>query len=460
VPDSITMQLQPHANNVDAVFQRLAARADQALLWTPEGETRTSEILELAQKHEAALSKAGVEAGSICAFVGDYDKNTVSLFLALAAKRAIAVPFTEGTSKERDLLASEAGVQFWIDPVHFTVSPVLQKALVPNALVRSLISAGHPGLVVFTSGSTGKPKAILHDVDRVAAKFMTPRPARRMIMFLLMDHFGGFNTLMSVLANDGVGVCPAARTPLAVCEAIAGGKADLLPTTPTFLGMLIASGLLKEHDLTSINLVTYGAEPMPQTTLKRMRELLPSAEFKQTYGLSELGVLRSASPDQDSLWLKIGGPGFETRLVDGTLHIRSASNMLGYLNAPNPIDSEGWMNTGDLVEERDGLIRFLGRKSEVINVGGQKVLPTEIEDVLLEADLVVGAAVHSVPHALLGRAIVARIALARPEDLKALTDRLRNHCRERLQKYKIPMRFEIVEAQTLATARAKKNRNQ
>jgi acyl-CoA synthetase (AMP-forming)/AMP-acid ligase II len=198
---------------------------------------------------------------------------------------------------------------------------------------------------------------------------------------------------------------------------------------------------------------------MPPATLARMREILPNAEFKQTYGLSELGVLRSSSPDQGSLWLKIGGEGFETRIVEGQLHVRSISNMLGYLNAPTPIDDEGWMNTGDLVEEKEGLIRFLGRRSEIINVGGQKVLPSEIEDVLLEAEGVAGAVVQGVPHPLLGQAVAARVALTRPEALKVLTQRLREHCRERLQKYKVPMRFEIVSADSITTPRAKKNRN-
>jgi acyl-coenzyme A synthetase/AMP-(fatty) acid ligase len=384
----------------------------------------------------------------------------VAIFLALASLRAIAVPFTAGTAAEQQGLAREAAVEFWIDPPTGMAHRVAETPSSTHALVSSLVEKGHPGLIVFTSGSTGKPKAILHDIDRVASKFVAPRPSRRMVMFLLIDHFGGFNTLMSVLANDGVGICPGARTPVGVCEAIAAGQADLLPTTPTFLGMMIASGLWKDHDLSSITMVTYGAEPMPPATLMRMRQILPRAEFKQTYGLSELGVLRSASPDQDSLWLKVGGEGFETRIVDGQLHIRSASNMLGYLNAPSPIDDEGWMNTGDLVEEKDGLIRFLGRRSEVINVGGQKVLPTEIEDVLLEAEAIVAAVVHAVPHPLLGQAIVARVALARAEDHKMLTERLREHCRGRLQKYKVPMRFEVVGTDVLSTARAKKNRRQ
>lgn len=447
------------ATHVTMVFKRLSARGNGLLLVTAHGEVTASTVLERASTLAQGLHGSGIKPGSVCAFEGDFGFETVALFLALASLGAIAVPFSSGAVSERDDLAAIAGVEWWIEPITGAVRRAETGHDAPHALVSALVESGHPGLIVFTSGSTGKPKAILHDLDRVASKFATQRPGRRMVMFLLMDHFGGFNTLMSVLANGGVGVCPADRSPLAICEAVARGKADLLPTTPTFLGMLIASGLWRAHDLSSVRLVTYGAEPMPPATLARMREILPDSEFKQTYGLSELGVLRSTSPDQGSLWLKIGGDGFETRIVDGQLHIRSASNMLGYLNAPTPIDAEGWMNTGDIVEEREGLVRFLGRRSEVINVGGQKVLPTEIENVLLEAPGVAAAAAQGVPHPLLGQAVVARVALTAPEDAKDLSIRLREHCRTRLQKYKVPMRYEIVTTDSLATPRAKKNRN-
>jgi len=78
--------------------------------------------------------------------------------------------------------------------------------------------------------------------------------------------------------------------------------------------------------------------------------------------------------------------------------------------------------------------------------------------VLLEADGIAAAVVRATPHPLLGQAVVARVAPIMPEDVKALTDRLRAHCRARMQKYKVPMRFEIVPVEALSTQRAKKNR--
>lgn len=443
--------------NIKMVFARLAARSQDALLATEEGEVSAADLLTQADALEQRLRANGVGASSICAFEGDYGPDTVAAFLALMRIGAVVVPFSTGAVAERDELAAIANIEWWLDPRSGRLRH-RETSEARHELVDWLAALKHPGLIVFTSGSTGKPKAILHDIDRIASKFVEKRPGWRMVMFLLMDHFGGFNTLMSVLANDGIGVCLSDRSPRSVCAAIDRDAAELLPATPTFLGMLIASGLWREYDLSSIRLVTYGAEPMPPVTLARMREILPQAQFKQTYGLSELGVLRSSSPDQGSLWLKIGGGGFETRVVDGQLHIRSGSTMLGYLNAPSPVDADGWMNTGDLVEEKDGLIRFLGRRSEIINVGGQKVLPTEVEETLLEAPGVTAAMVFGVAHSLTGQAVVARVALAKAEDSKQVAQRLREYCRQRIQKFKIPMRFEIVDEQTLSTARAKKNR--
>jgi long-chain acyl-CoA synthetase len=222
--------------------------------------------------------------------------------------------------------------------------------------------------------------------------------------------------------------------------------------------MLLASGNLQKWRLSSLRMITYGAEPMPQPTLRRISAAFPNVELKQTYGLSELGVLHSRSKDRKSLWLRVGGDGFETRIVDGLLFIRSTSNMIGYLNAPSPIDEDGWMNTGDLVEEKDGMYRFLGRKSEIINVGGRKVFPSEVESVLLEAPEVVEATVYGRPHPLLGQAVAARISITGSEHPDLIRQRLRSFCKLHLTKFKMPMSFDIVPADAQSNDRAKKQR--
>ena len=93
------------------------------------------------------------------------------------------------------------------------------------------------------------------------------------------------------------------------------------------------SGLIPEKVPASLRIITYGTERMDQPTLDQLCQLLPDVDFRQTLGMSELGIVRVKSEARDSLFMKVGGEGVETRTVDGVLQIRSANRMLGYLNA-------------------------------------------------------------------------------------------------------------------------------
>ena len=448
-------QTTPRALRV--IFERLQSRAEGPVLWEQGCDISADRLLAQTAAVVTHLKDGGISPGCIVGFCGDYGLTTISIFLALFELRAIAVPFSIGARAELSMLAGEAQLEFWLDLPTLEIQRMRERPA-DHPLVKCLRETGNPGLIVFTSGSSGKPKAILHDVERVAAKFVTPRRGWRMVMFLLMDHFGGFNTLLGCLAYGGTGVCVGSRTPADVCAAIEHARADLLPTTPTFLSVLIASGAWRGRDLSSIALVTYGAEPMPEATLRQLPDVFPAADFKQTYGLSELGVLRSASPKNDSLWLRVGGPDFETRVIAGILHIKSKSSMLGYLNAPSPIDAQGWMNTGDMVEVEGDFIKVIGRQSDVINVGGQKVFPLEVETVLLENPEVAEATVFAIPHPVLGQVVGARLSLLAELDEKAVLEKIKAHCKAQLQKYKVPMRYEFVDIDRHGSDRGKKVR--
>jgi acyl-CoA synthetase (AMP-forming)/AMP-acid ligase II len=302
---------------------------------------------------------------------------------------------------------------------------------------------GRPGLVLFSSGSTGKNKAALHDFSLLLDKYKLTRKKMCTLTFLLFDHIGGINTLFYTLSNGGTVVSVRSRDPEIVCQTIEEYQVELLPTSPTFLNLLIISEAYLHHDLSSLKLITYGTEVMAKSTLKRVCNIFPNARLLQTYGLSELGILRSKSKDSGSLWVKVGGEGFETKIVEGVLWVRAHSAMLGYLNAPSPFDKNGWMNTQDMVEMDGAYIRILGRQSEIINVGGQKVYPAEIENVLMQMQNVTEASVRGEKNPITGNIVVARLSLKAPEELSLLRKRVRKFCRGRLATYKIPVKVEI-----------------
>jgi long-chain acyl-CoA synthetase len=455
-----TAMVRTRATQVETLFSRLSADRRATVIVEGKKQVDAGALLDRTAAWVGELRQRGIGAGDVCAVVGEFGTESISLMLSLMSMGAVAMPLANSAVPQLDRLLTIAGARWLVRAEHRGDCLVQPLAELPqNHLIAQFRAARHAGLIVFTSGSSGEPKGILHDFERVLEKFQNKRPGWRTILFLGIDHFGGINTLLGCLAHQGVGVCLANRAPDTVCAAIETARAELLPATPSFLNLLLASGCWRDYDLSSLRLITYGAEPMPQATLERVAAIFPHLKLKQTYGLSELGVLHSKSPDEKSLWVKIGGAGFETRVIDGILQVRSQSNMIGYLNAPNPIDREGWMNTSDLVEQKGDLIRFLGRVSEVINVGGQKVFPAEVEDALFGAGGVADATVFAVPHPLLGQVACARVSLLQEENVEAAISRLRAYCRERLAKFQVPVRFEIVGKNAQVSDRSKKLRS-
>jgi acyl-CoA synthetase (AMP-forming)/AMP-acid ligase II len=282
----------------------------------------------------------------------------------------------------------------------------------------------------------------------------------RSISFLLYDHIGGVNTMLYTFANGGCLVTVERRDPDSVLAAVEKHRVELLPTSPTFINLMLLSEAHKRHDLRSLRVISYGTEPMPEHTLRRLHELFPDIALQQTYGLSELGILQSKSREPDSLWVKIGGHGYETRVVDGVLHVKARSSMLGYLNAPSPFTEDGWFNTNDVVEVDGEYMRILGRHSDIINVGGEKVYPAEVENVIQELDEVAEVTVYGEKHAITGNIVCADVSTVSPLDStkeKELIARVKQHCREKLQRFKVPLRVNIVPEQQ-HTERFKKSR--
>ncbi|MFV9504546.1 MAG: long-chain fatty acid--CoA ligase [Oscillochloridaceae bacterium umkhey_bin13] len=428
------------------LFERMQQWPDRpALVWQDQ-PVSYGDLLQRIANWQSELTEHDLGPGQVVALEGDYSPNAVSLLLALIERRAIVVPLTKSVEAHRTEFLAIAEVQ---TAIRFDQGDQWQIERFPrtvnNALTRQLLDSEHPGLVLFSSGSTGKSKAALHNFTPLLEKFQLPRHARITLTFLLLDHIGGINTLFYTLANGGTVVAVTERDPEVVCQAIARHRVQSLPTSPTFLNLLLISEAYQHHDLSSLELITYGTEVMPASTLQRLHELFPQVQLLQTYGLSELGILRSKSRESNSLWVKVGGEGFETKVVDGILWIRAQSAMLGYLNAPSPFDAEGWMNTQDVVEVDGEYLRILGRRSELINVGGQKVYPAEVESVLLQLPNVRAAIVVGEANPITGQIVTARLSLHEPEELGVLKRRVRSFCSERLAPYKIPVKIQIAD---------------
>lgn len=415
-----------------------------------------SESLELLHKYE-------IRKGQTVALHGDYCLQSVAWLLALLEHGCIAVPIAPSANEE---VQTRLRIARCDHVIAFDGAEVTHGVLTPDGeahgLVKSLQERGVAGLILFSSGTTGEPKAMIHDFDRLVESFRGRRPkSMKLLVFLMFDHIGGLNTLLGALASGMSIAVPASRDPIAVAELIESEKLAVLPASPTFLNLMLLKQVTRKCDLSSLKIITYGTEPMPDSLLKRLKEAFPRARFIQTFGTSETGINQTASKSSDSTLMRIDDPNIEHKIVEGELWLRSKTQILGYLNASmERFTEDGWFKTGDVTEVTDdGYIRIVGRRTDAINVGGEKVFPAEVEGYLQEMEGVTDASVGASASPLVGQMVVASVALDTRESLKDFKRRMRRHLADKLAPYKIPQKVRFIQdADELVSSRFKKLR--
>jgi long-chain acyl-CoA synthetase len=427
------------------LIDRFREAGGERAVASPAGSCTFDELAELVRSWGRELEREGVEAGTVTGLAADFSPNAIGLFLALVDRGAIVAPGNNrggDEARKREKIA-EVEALFHVDrddAVRFSSTG----HAATHGLYGELRRRRHPGLVLFSSGTSGEPKAALHDFTFLLDRYRAGRRACPTLAFLLFEHGGGINTMLHGLANGATIVSTHDRSPEAVCALIERERVELLPATPSFFNLLLLSGAHRRHDLSSLRIITYGAEPMAQTTLDRLRAAFPAVKVRQTYGLIELWAPRAKARDEGSLWLKLAGDGYEARVVDGVLQVRTDTTIMGYLNAPTPITADGWFVTGDAVLQDGEYLRIVGRESELINVGGEKVYPAEVEGEIESVDGVAEATVYGEPNPIVGQIVCARVTALEADDGDGLGRAVKRHCRERLERFKVPVKVEVV----------------
>lgn len=442
--------------NIDFFKQSMLKNKDVIAVITDGMEYSFADIYNEYEKAAEFLKKSNIPAESVVSLLADFKPQSIALFLALIEHNAIIVPISQ------TIKAIENYVRISESEYFINISgnaPVVKSTemTVAHPMLLKLKEEKVPGLILFSSGTTGEPKAALHDLTFLLEKFKKPGKTLTTVTFLLFDHIGGFNTMMHTIANGGTIITLKTRSPEEVCSLIEKYKIELLPTSPTFINLILLNKTYEKYDLSCLKMMTYGTEPMPESTLKAMNKILPHVKLKQTYGLSEVGIMPTKSEDNTSLWMKLGGEGFETKIVDDILYIKAKSAMIGYLNAPSPFDVDGWFNTKDKVEVKGDYIKILGRTTDLINVGGEKVYPIEVESALLECAGVLDVRIYGEAHPLMGKVVAAEVKVAEENNNRDFIKKLRAYCKEKLEAFKIPVKFNLT-TQDLYGDRFKKKR--
>ena len=392
----------------------------------------------------AKVIKNEISINDVVVLNTDYSFYSISLFLALTEFQVIVVPIVDTTPGElsKKIKESSGTKLISIDSWGLLQIENLENSNNFSDSYREITMKNNTGLVLFSSGTTGVPKLMVQNLTELISVLPVPKKQRRLnfLLFLLFDHIGGLNTLINCLNNGSTIIIPNNRNASEIIELIHQQEVHVLPTSPTFLNLMMMSDAYDESKLSSLRLVTYGTERMPVELLKKLNISLPKVKFLQTFGTSETGILRTSSKSSDSLFFKIDDPNREHKVVEGELYIRSKTAISGYKNHDNTnFKEDGWFATGDLVEvDNDGYIKVVGRKNDVINVGGLKVLPSEVETIISQIEGILDCSVYGESNSIIGNMVCAEVVVKSNQNTKEIRSKIRSICRENLEKYKIP----------------------
>ncbi len=332
---------------------------------------------------------------------------------------------------------------------------------------RATVAPSDLAVICYTSGTTGRPKgAMLTHRNFIAnceqmssLEQFKPDPDDITLLVLPLFHIYGMNCGMNVGLRAGGAIALIPRfEPIPVLEAIQALRATIfLGAPPMFIAWVNTPGL-ESYDLSSLRIVNSGAAALPREVLSRFKEAT-GIEIQEGYGLTETAPVshsNSAAPRVKPGTIGWPIPGVEARVVDeqdrdvpqgqeGEIILRGENVMVGYWGREEDTAEAlrgGWFHTGDIgTVDEEGYYTIVDRKKDMINAGGFKVWPREVEEVLFAHPAVREAAVVAIPDPYAGERPLAYVALKAGQT--ATADDLIAYCKSRLASFKAPSRIEF-----------------
>jgi acyl-coenzyme A synthetase/AMP-(fatty) acid ligase len=311
--------------------------------------------------------------------------------------------------------------------------------------------------VLLTSGTTGAPKLVQHDLSTLTYALAGSRPGPEAVVWATLydiRRYGGLQIfLRAVHLGSLVPADPGEAVPAFLERARAAGVTHI-SGTPSHWRKVLMSGAAATI---APRYVRLSGEIADQAVLDALRAAYPQAMVAHAFASTEAGVafeVRDGVAGFPAGLIEDSGARVSLSIAGGTLHVRSGGNAHGYLGpdaAAFPRSPDGAIDTGDLIEERAGRYYFLGRQGGVINVGGLKVYPEEIEAVINSHPWVRMSLVRARRNPITGSVVIADVVLAdefpgaaRPAS-EQLTRELLNNCRQSLAAYKVPTMIRVVQ---------------
>lgn len=315
-----------------------------------------------------------------------------------------------------------------------------------------------PFLLLYTSGTSASPKAVPQTYQTMLGNARLSAPEHRMsaedvvLSAAPYSHLFGLYSFHLALHAGAANLLVPAFTPPDFAQAIARGRPTVLFLGPAHLGAMLKAGLLDHTDLSSVRLIVCSGSACPPELARAAARKFPRARFTQLWGMTETQAGMYTRPD-DALELSASSagrpsPGTEVRIVEGELQVRGSLLFPGYYDndAANAeaFTPDGWFRTGDLAEQDvAGNVRITGRSKDVINRGGVKYNPRDLEDLLDAHPDVMQAAIVPVPDPLLGERACCVIVL-RAVHAPSLEELCAYLTERGIARTRLPERLEIV----------------
>ncbi|HVU71892.1 MAG TPA: class I adenylate-forming enzyme family protein [Mycobacteriales bacterium] len=410
---------------LDLLLDVVRTDPQRPFLITPDRTRAYAEVAEEAQDLARGLRAAGHVRVGIA--VGD-PATAIVLLIAASAAGVEPCVYPQGDATARGELAAQLGHEV----VVVDDAPLSDIGALPVGALRGgaadLPDAPDDAVMILTSGTTGRPKGTRHRWSRLLTVVQAGEGAQqRWLLAYNMNQFAGLQVVLQALASGAAIVVPASVQPRHAVEAMRVHGVTHASATPTF--WRFAAHLLQEPGAVrpALQQVTLGGEAIPEPVLAAIVALFPDARISQIYASSEFGSSVSVRDGRPGLPLSVldrsDDAPVQLRIVDGELQARSSVGMVGYHGDADR--DAGWHPTGDLVEIVDDRIRFVGRTSDVINVGGVKVAPLPIEEVVSAVPGVVAAVVYGRPNAVTGNVVATEVVAAEGVDADDLKARIR-----------------------------------
>lgn len=281
-----------------------------------------------------------------------------------------------------------------------------------------------------TSGTTSEPKVITHNYNLLTKNIKIKDEFKNVIWGLTYDYtkIAGAQVILQSYLNNSKIVNLYQKTPSEIIYLINKYNITHLSATPTFYK------LLGKNIFKTIIQVTLGGEPVDENLILYLKTIFPNAKIKNIYALTEYGTLFASN---DSYFT----------LSDKNNHFIKIENNTLYVKYNNK-----WENTGDIIEWIDNLkFKIIGRETNMINVGGIKINPIKVENIINSLNYVVNSYVYSTPNSVMGNIVCADIIIDKEISLKTLKQDLKNTT---ISKYEFPLKINLVnQLQTTSTGK-------